>query len=85
MIFSTLKVAKFTLKVKLCKLHIYIIILTYYFLILAGACATSENILKDSYQTSHDLMLVWPSPPQKPRIQYIKSISSPVDIGMQKS
>lgn len=32
-----------------------------------------------------DPVLFWPPPPQTPRIQYLRSISGPVDIGVKKS
>jgi sugar lactone lactonase YvrE len=49
-------------------------------LILFGLCVDCVNTDAQS-----EPELVWPSPPQKPRIAYLKSISSSQDIGVKYS
>jgi sugar lactone lactonase YvrE len=59
--------------------------LLYIILILFCGCATSELAIQDSEFKIQEPNLVWPSPPQTPRIKYIGSISGPSDIGVKKS
>lgn len=53
-------------------------------LIVAGACATSADRTQ-VIRLNQEPDRVWPPPPQKPRIQFLKSISGPSDIGVTKS
>ena len=54
-------------------------------LIIAIACTSTEQFARDS-QLIHDHMnLVWPPPPQKPKIKFLRSISSSLDLGIRKS
>jgi len=54
-------------------------------LLTAGGCATHEATIQDPRSTRYEPVLVWPSPPQTPRIQYLQSISGPSDIDVKKS
>jgi DNA-binding beta-propeller fold protein YncE len=51
----------------------------------AESCITEWNKGIESEVTSSNQMLFWPSPPDTPRIQYLKSITVPADIGVRKS
>lgn len=52
-------------------------------LITIAGCATLETQNMESVM--HEAGPVWPPPPQTPRIQYVRSIFGPSDIGMKKS
>ncbi len=51
-----------------------------FILTFIGGCATSELEFQQN-----NVNLVWPPPPYKPKIKFIKSISSNHDIGIKKS
>jgi DNA-binding beta-propeller fold protein YncE len=51
-------------------------------LILIGGCATSE---RSNSAAQPAPQLVWPSPPDAPRIAYVQSISRPDDVGIKVS
>jgi DNA-binding beta-propeller fold protein YncE len=48
-------------------------------------CATDGLETQNTEAVIHDTGPVWPPPPQTTKIQYIKNISGPSDIGMKKS
>jgi len=54
-------------------------------LVFFSSCAVDELQRPESGPPTGGLYLVWPPPPQKPRIQYLKTISGPADIGVKKS
>ncbi|MBM4146675.1 MAG: 6-bladed beta-propeller [Nitrospira sp.] len=60
---------------------------TFLFIILIAiaGCATYELETQNMEPVMHEAGPVWPPPPQTPRIQYIRSIYGPSDIGMKKS
>ncbi len=66
-------------------LHTIRYTLLYIILITIVGCATYEMETKNTEPVIHDTGPVWPPPPQTARIQYIRSISGPSDIGMKKS
>lgn len=47
------------------------------------ACASLEQDIQSPQSTEADIF--WPSAPQQPRIRYLRSISSSVDIGLKKT
>ncbi len=49
-------------------------------LLLLWGCADSAERLKPE-----SLHLIWPSPPEIPRIQFVASVSAPRDLGIRKS
>jgi len=53
-------------------------------LLLAAAlgCASSQTIPKDL--RAAEPVLVWPLPPEDPKIQYVSSVASPEDLGITK-
>jgi sugar lactone lactonase YvrE len=53
--------------------------------ILILSCTPVEIQTLNTEVPARNSGLVWPSPPQTPRIQYIRSIYSPSDIGVKKS
>jgi len=61
----------------------YFIVSSLIFLVVTG-CVTSEVALQNP-QGKKNPELVWPSPPYEPRIKYIRSISSSLDIHFQKT
>ncbi len=52
-------------------------------LLLAAGCGSSSVVPKELQRA--EPVLVWPLPPEDPRIQYISSISGPNDLGITKS
>jgi DNA-binding beta-propeller fold protein YncE len=66
-------------------LHAIRYTLLYIILITIVGCATYELETQNTEPVIHDTGPVWPPPPQTARIQYIRSISGPSDIGMKKS
>lgn len=48
------------------------------------ACASLEQDIQ-SVQSYHDADIFWPSPPQKPKVSYVQSISNSLDIGFKKT
>jgi len=59
--------------------------LLYIILVTIIGCAVYELDIQNMDTAIHDTGPVWPPPPQTARIQYIRSISGPSDIGMKKS
>jgi DNA-binding beta-propeller fold protein YncE len=57
----------------------------YCLLLCATACATPETAIHNSQTIVEDFGPVWPPPPQKPRIQYMGSLSDSKGIGVKKS
>ncbi|MBM4135919.1 MAG: 6-bladed beta-propeller [Nitrospira sp.] len=57
----------------------------YALIILIIGCATPELSPQSSALSPQLPVLVWPPPPQTPRIQYVRSISGPQDIGTKVS
>jgi hypothetical protein len=51
---------------------------------LAG-CATIETDSTLTEPGTTETPLFWPPPPQTARIQYLKTIAGPADIGVKKS
>jgi len=51
---------------------------------LAG-CATTETDSTFIESGTPEIMLFWPPPPQTARIQYLKTIAGPADIGVKKT
>jgi DNA-binding beta-propeller fold protein YncE len=54
-------------------------------LLLLAGCAGSELRSEDPGTPTPDSAPVWPQPPQPARIQYVRSISTPADIGVKKT
>ena len=54
-------------------------------LITIAGCAAYELGTQNAEPVMHETGPVWPPPPQTARIQYIRSISGPSDIGIKKS
>ncbi|MEW6570030.1 MAG: 6-bladed beta-propeller [Nitrospirota bacterium] len=55
---------------------------------ISSGCATMPSVDISSSEPGLQSLkpgLVWPPPPQTPRIQYLRSIKSPSDIGLRKS
>lgn len=52
-------------------------------LALMWGCASSRLVPEELRRT--EPTLVWPHPPEDPKIQYIRSISTPADLGITKS
>ena len=59
------------------------IILSITILVLSCTPVEIQTLNTEIHTKNSDL--VWPSPPQTPRIQYVRSIYSPSDIGVKKS
>ncbi|MEW6215347.1 MAG: 6-bladed beta-propeller [Nitrospirota bacterium] len=57
----------------------------YAIIIAVVGCAGTEFEIRNSEFGIRNSDLVWPPPPQTPRIQYLGSISGPSDIGVKKS
>lgn len=57
----------------------------YAIIIAVISCATPEIQAPSSKVQTPNPNLVWPPPPQTPRVQYIGSISGTADIGVKKS
>jgi len=55
--------------------------------ILLLLCSFAASCVSDRQQKSNpvEARLVWPSPPDEPRIAYVKSIATPADIGRSPS
>jgi DNA-binding beta-propeller fold protein YncE len=53
--------------------------------VLVLSCTPIEIQTLNTEVPAKDSDLVWPSPPQTPRIQYVRSIYSPSDIGVKNS
>jgi DNA-binding beta-propeller fold protein YncE len=66
-------------------LHAIRYTLSYIILITILGCAAYELETRNTEPVINDTETVWPSPPQTPRIRYIRSISGPSDTGMNKS
>lgn len=52
-------------------------------LALMWGCGTSQLVPEELRRA--EPTLVWPYPPEDPKIQYVKSISTPADLGITKS
>ncbi|MBI4522578.1 MAG: 6-bladed beta-propeller [Deltaproteobacteria bacterium] len=52
-------------------------------LLLTSACASSQGVPKELRGV--EPVLVWPLPPEDPKIQYSRSIATPEDLGITKS
>jgi len=59
------------------KLHLLVVIL----MLFGGGCAGNNGRLL----SSPDVLLVWPEPPEKPRVRYIGKISTEADLEKQVS
>lgn len=69
-----------------CKLERLIVFLLSFFpLFLASACAAPEVANINTLSAEQDSGLVWPQPPQNPRIKFLRTISGPADIGIKRS
>lgn len=55
------------------------------FLLIMAGCTGPELRTQNSELLTQDQLSVWPSPPQPPRIQYMRSIAGPFDLGIRKS
>ncbi|MFQ5852444.1 MAG: 6-bladed beta-propeller [Candidatus Binatia bacterium] len=55
----------------------------FFLLLLAAGCARPRSVVTE--MKSMEPVLVWPLPPENPRIQYIRSIATPEDLGITKS
>jgi sugar lactone lactonase YvrE len=55
------------------------------FLLLMTGCVTSGRLTSSSLFQAPENGPVWPSPPEKTRIQYLQSLTSPSDLGYKKS
>ena len=51
--------------------------------LLASACATSPTVITELSRA--EPALSWPLPPEDPKIQYLRSIATPADLGITKS
>lgn len=58
------------------------LIFVYLLLALASGCASSQGLPKEL--SAAGPILVWPLPPEDPRIQYVSSVASPEDLGISK-
>jgi DNA-binding beta-propeller fold protein YncE len=75
---------KMIVKYKLSEKHIIFVrlqLLILVLMLLGGGCAGNQGQLL----SSPDEMLVWPQPPERPRIRYIGSISTEADLEKQIS
>lgn len=63
--------------------YFFPVIIFFYLLFSSSSCVTDNYIKKDSEIRTLNAIQSWP--PDNPRIQLIKTISSPADIGIQKS
>jgi len=61
------------------------LVIFYFIVFLIGGCIASNFTTNHSQHSTDDSLPVWPPPPQKPRIQFVRSISSSQDIDMKKS
>ena len=64
---------------------LFILLLLFWFNFIIYGCTSSGFALKNSYQTSYESKLVWPPPPQTPRIEFIGSVYGPGDLGIKNS
>ena len=63
----------------------FLVLLNFFLILTVGGCTAYEPTIYDQQAKGEDAIIVWPNPPQTPRIQYIQSISGPSDIGVRKS
>jgi len=61
----------------------FFLIIFFYLLLSSAACVKDNYLKKDSYALTANAIQSWPA--DNPRIQLIKTISGPADIGIQKS
>jgi DNA-binding beta-propeller fold protein YncE len=54
-------------------------------LVLLSACVSPDGSVPDMQAADTDTGPVWPPPPQEARIQYLRNISGPADMGIKKS
>jgi DNA-binding beta-propeller fold protein YncE len=54
-------------------------------LLFFAGCAGTDLQTRTSELQTPDTAPAWPPPPQAPRIQYVRSVSGPADIGVKKS
>ena len=66
-------------------LHAPFLLLASFTLLLLSACVSPEGSRPDMQTVDADPGPVWPLPPQEPRIQFLRSISGPADMGIKKS
>ncbi len=62
-----------------------LLLVTCSFLLIAGGCAGTELRTENPGSGTQGPAPVWPSPPQPPRIRYVRTISGPSDVGIRKS
>src|SRR5688500_12292570 len=53
-------------------------------LIFLAGCSSGASPKKSITQTAK-VPLVWPAPPEQPRIAYVKSVHGPSDVGIKRS
>jgi DNA-binding beta-propeller fold protein YncE len=61
------------------------LLLASFTLLLLSACASPEGSMQDMQVVDTNPGPVWPPPPQEPRIQFLRNISGPADMGIKKS
>jgi DNA-binding beta-propeller fold protein YncE len=66
-------------------LHATLLLLIAFMLVCLSACVSPDSSRPDTQAADTDTGPVWPSPPQETRIQFLKSISGPADMGIKKS
>jgi DNA-binding beta-propeller fold protein YncE len=54
-------------------------------LLMAAACATPEVENINTFPAEQGLGLVWPRPPETPRIKFVGTVSGPADMGIKES
>lgn len=57
----------------------------YIALLLAFALVACETANRNTLEQAEDQGMVWPSPPDAPRVAYVTSFSTPADLGIRKS
>lgn len=61
------------------------LLLLFFYLFLAVAGCVGPETASRPEHPSQDVARFWPPPPQKPRIQYLNSLSSSADLGVKKT
>lgn len=54
-------------------------------LLLTMSCVSTESTYQKTNTQEMTVELLWPPPPQTPRIKFIKTLSKPSDIGVKKT
>ena len=65
--------------------NIFFLILSCLIPLTIAACASPGGTFSDDQSEKYDSGLVWPQPPMEPRIQFVRSISGPYDIGIKQT